>query len=146
VYWANEKSRETKVDENGIAITALDFVAVHWNENGIAWDNEFGDPCAIERINVVSEDVENHLLRDKHPFADARVQDQEPAPREDRTGLPGRPGSSHRILPELRRRAAQGRLCPTLAEEARELCHWHEREHPTKATPKPLSTENLIRK
>jgi len=140
VYWANEKCHETTIDEGGEATTVLDSVTVHWNGDAITWDNEFGDPCAFEKIRVVLGEIEK-LFSGRTSIDSRSISNG----RNYRTGVAGRPTSKYLALQEMRRRASEGRLCPTLAAEVRELRNYIATHHPEKPQLEQKSLENSVR-
>jgi len=140
VYWANEKCQESRVDELGEATTVLDSVTVHWNGDAISWDNEFGDPCAFERIRVVLGDIEK-VFSPRTSIEGREVSNSQ----NYRTGVAGRPTSKHLALEEMRRRASEGNLCGTLAAEVRELRNYIAIHYPEAPQPEQNSLENSLR-
>jgi hypothetical protein len=144
IYWANEKSHETKFDESGSAATVLDSVTVLWDHDGITWDNELGVPCAIERIHIVSDDIEK-MFSSEAASLQVDVNIGKPSSDFGGTGVAGRPTSRYLALQEMNRRAFDGKLCETLAEEVRELRDYLQTFHPSAPQPKQKSLENSIR-
>ena len=144
VYWANEKSHETKFDESGSAATVLDSVTVLWDHDGITWDNELGIPCAIGKIRIVSDDIEKMFSRES---ASLQVYANIGKPSSDfgGTGVAGRPTSRDLALQEMNRRASDGNLCKTLAAEVRALRDYLQTFHPSAPQPKQKSLENSLR-
>lgn len=67
------------------------------------------------------------------------------APDEYHSGLPGRPGIMHLILPELTRRAKAGELRPKVTDEARCLQEWFAGEHPQLPQRSARTIEQKIR-
>ncbi len=61
------------------------------------------------------------------------------------TGTAGRPSSKALTVEEMRSRAANGLLAPTLSEEARHLCAWLLSDHPNEPQPTAKSLSNSIR-
>jgi hypothetical protein len=130
VYWANEKSHETKFDESGRAATVLDSVTVLWDHDGITWDNELGTPSAIERIHIVSDDIEKMFSREAESLqVDVNIGKRSSDFRG--TGVGGRSTSRDLALHEMNRRASDGKLCSTLAAEVGELRDYLQTIHPS---------------
>jgi len=62
------------------------------------------------------------------------------------TGFAGRPAKSRNLLrEEMRRRAQEGRLCKSVAEQARSLCAWLASHYPDAPLPSPKTVENNFR-
>ena len=62
-----------------------------------------------------------------------------------RTGASGRPGSSHLVVDEFRRRVSIGEMEETVAEQARVLIAWLNKKHPLAAPIKTKTAETAIR-
>ena len=59
--------------------------------------------------------------------------------------FPGRPSKMSAIVQELRKRAEEGNLAETLAEESRQLCEWARERFPGEQTPTDKTIANGIR-
>ena len=62
-----------------------------------------------------------------------------------RTGAPGRPGSSHLVVDEFKKRAARGEVEGTLADQSRVLAQWLRNAHPQAHPITPGRIENVLR-
>lgn len=71
--------------------------------------------------------------------------DSSPANSLSSSSYPGRPSIMNAIKEQMHKRASEGKLELTLAEEARKLMDWVEREYPGVQTPQEKSLENGIR-
>lgn len=67
------------------------------------------------------------------------------APLPPKSGTPGRPTSSHLFLIEMRRRATEEMLEPSLAAESRYLSSWLARHHPDMPQATPKAVQETIR-
>jgi hypothetical protein len=61
------------------------------------------------------------------------------------TGAAGRPSSMNLVEQEMERRAAEGSLAPTIADEARQLSERMKLIYPSLPTPKPKTIANSLR-
>ena len=73
------------------------------------------------------------------------AQDENRPPDSKQISFVGRPSKMKAIIREMRRRAKEDVLCPTLAAEARALCQWAEEKFPDDQIPKEPSMKNAIR-
>lgn len=62
-----------------------------------------------------------------------------------RTGAPGRPSAMHLVEAEFVRRAEEGAIEESLAQQAKALAAWFEAAHPQLPCPTPKTIENRLR-
>jgi hypothetical protein len=124
----------------------LNTIEVHWNDDYIDYLDSDGQwaECVEDKIRLCSEDVDREFLAQ-----DVNLQDWEPpsavTAASYRTGVAGRPSSKQLAEQEMQRRAEQGVLAVTLAEEVRQLRDWLKGEHPTAPHPKQSALQNALR-
>lgn len=101
------------------------------------------DHPILEQIHPQAPDTPPASADEGHPVEDVS------APQPPITlysGTQGRPSSVETlVIPELRRRAAEGVMEPSLARECRYLSEWLRSNHPAAYQIKPVSLENSLR-
>jgi hypothetical protein len=119
---------------------------VVWEKDAIELEDEFGDPCLFHGIRVRYADIFRAFLT-ATPTSHPGVKSDTPVSYtvRRRSGFAGRPTSKHLVEAELRRRAQEGRLCETLAEETRELSAWLQKMHPDEPQATAKAIENGLR-
>jgi hypothetical protein len=143
--WSTEGVDETKRQENeSLNCSALDRGIVVWDKNAIELEDEFGEPCVSYGIRVRYADIFREFLTPvSKPGVTIAIPGSNTAGKG--SGFVGRPTSKHIVEAELRRRAQEGRLCETLAEETRELSDWLRKMHPDERPATAKAIENGLR-
>lgn len=101
------------------------------------------DHPILEQIHPQAPDTPPASADEGHPVEDVSAP-QPPSPLY--SGAQGRPSSVETlVIPELRRRAAEGVMEPSLARECLYLSQWLHATHPTAHQIKPASLENSLR-
>jgi hypothetical protein len=101
-----------------------------------AWRSDFDDQLLLGHdtlwgeIFLLKNEVKTHLAHSGPIY---------------KTGTPGRPSSKHLIMGELKKRAADNRLAPTLSQQAAELVEWRRRVHPDAPPIEVPACKNAIR-
>ena len=105
------------------------------------WRGGFDDALIQKR-----EDKWTRLMVDKTAVRQLWPFDDDSGAVDQRTGLPGRPGKGRNLIEdELRRRAFEGRLAPSLSQEVNELLAWLRDTHSGVPRPASGTTKNNIR-
>jgi hypothetical protein len=135
-----------RYDKEGEDSYRLNTISVHWNGDYIDYFNSDGEWAERldEKIRLLCTYVDREFPARETTTHDPTSLDGPAAP-PYRTGAAGRPTSRDLALQEMRRRATEGTLCSSLAEQAREICIWLKQQHPEAPQPTAKTLETSLR-